>query len=392
MKSHSFILLAGLLAGSVLLIPASLPAAPAGVSVQREVDAALKLARVADVAPIRRLLAQRSLAPSTRHLLTARIRASKLDDGAAISALRRYFANGDTDAARLREAHEIGALTAFAAGRYADAARHGAQVVARPAGLIGDQIDGIRRLTEIAKMLASSPPQRLERRKEGSTSIFRDKVGLIRARIASGQASEEAIIDTGANLSVASASAARRMGLRMLDGASSVGNSVGTEAKVRVAIADRIEIAGAALHNVVFLVMDDRTLEFPVPGGYRIDTIIGFPVLRALGRLNFGPDNLKVGGVPAAGAKASQIRMVGNMPYIATTLANAEFPLVFDSGANESVLHPRFALARPDLKAVDSGKKQSSAGAGGAKEVRIAYYPRLSQLSAARPSSSRKCL
>jgi len=379
MESLSSVLLAGLLAGAATLLPAPLSAAPPAVAAHGGISEALDRARTGDLAPIRRLLGRKALTPVLRHLFEARLHASNLNDAAAKAALARYFAGGDRDLTRVRQAHEIGASTAFAAGRYADAARHGAQVVARPEGLHPKQIDGIRRLAEIASLLAASPGQRLERREEKSTAIFRDQAGLIRTRITSGEATEEAILDTGANLSVASVSAAGRMGLRMLDGVSTVGNSVGTQAEVRVGIADRLDIAGARLRNVVFLVIDDKTLEFP--GGYRIDTIIGFPVMRALGRLSFGPgDTLKVGGARGSGVKASPLRMVGNMPYVVATIENSEHPLVLDSGATNSVLHHRFALARPDLKVADSGKIDRTAGAGGIKEVRVGHYPKLSAI------------
>ncbi|HEY0626012.1 MAG TPA: pepsin/retropepsin-like aspartic protease family protein [Allosphingosinicella sp.] len=357
---------------------ASLPAAPATAQTANEIERARELARVGDVEPIRRLIAEGRLAPATRHLLEARLHAVELKDGEAVAALNRYFAAGDSDPLRLREAHEIGAGTAFAAGRYADAARHGAEVLARPAGLAASQLDDMQRLTELARILAVAPPQRLEGKTAGSTATSRDKVGLARTKLASGGATEETVIDTGANLSVASASAAKRMGLRMLEGASAVGNSVGGAADVKVGIADKVEVAGATLRNVVFLVLDDAALEFPVSGGYRIDTITGFPVLRALGRLTFGPgDTLTVGAAPAVDAKGSALRMVVNQPYVMARLGAAEHPLLLDTGANLSILKPRFAAAHPDLTAVNSGKTRKRAGAGGAEEVSVAHYAKL---------------
>lgn len=51
--------------------------------------------------------------------------------------------------------------------------------------------------------------------------------------------------------------------------------------------AERLEFAGVTLANVAFLVLDDAQLEMPLPGGYKIDAIVGFPVLRMLDRITF---------------------------------------------------------------------------------------------------------
>jgi predicted aspartyl protease len=259
---------------------------------------------------------------------------------------------------------------AFFAGRYSEAALHAAHVLASPGSRPVDEIEAMEQLKRIAELLTNVSPQALLDRGSGApVAVWLDKVGLIRLPVVIGTATQEAVIDTGANLSVVSASTARRLGLRMTEGDAAVGNSLGGDVAVRLGIADRLEIAGALLSNVVFLVMDDEALTFPVPGGYRIDAIIGLPVLRALGRFSFEASNsFRVEPMRFAAATATNLRMSGSDPYVVVAVAGKEHPLFLDTGANSSLLAVRFAREHPELKGtqrLESGR----AGAGGVERV-----------------------
>lgn len=129
-------------------------------------------------------------------------------------------------------------------------------------------------------------PMRLVRDTPGSLPVTRDSLDLMRVPVKIDGDTHEAIVDTGAGLSVISVSAAKRAGIRMLN---SQGLSTGTASEralaVRLGIARRLQIGNAMLTNVVFLVLPDAALRLPHD---RINAIIGVPVLMALGpRLEF---------------------------------------------------------------------------------------------------------
>lgn len=370
--SVRFRLLAAAAAGAILTLPlASLSPAVAetAASAELSVPAALASARIGDVEAVDRLLAAPATRGAERLVLQAQAAAMRGDRTAARGALDQYWQAGGTGAALDARALQTAADIAFAEGRFREAADAIGKLAALKPGWPAEELDGIRQSGEIAAILAAAPGQRVETRGSGvPAKAARDKVGLIRTAMTVSGISEEAVIDTGAALSVASASAAKRLGLRMLEGDSSVGNALRGDIAVKLAVADRIEVAGVVLRDVPFLVLADEALTFPVPGGYTIDTIIGLPVLRAMGSIRFGPGET-IAAAPG-GAGRGNLRLVGTDPYVMVAVDGAEMPLFLDTGANQSALFPRSLTAHPLLAPRNTGASVRKAGAGGSQEVK----------------------
>ncbi|MES3045594.1 retropepsin-like aspartic protease [Sphingomonas faeni] len=139
-----------------------------------------------------------------------------------------------------------------------------------------------------------------------SIPTMRDKAGLVRAAVVISGLTQNAILDTGANLSVMSASAAKRLGLRIRDGAGRIASPSSGQIVTRVAVADRLVIAGVELAHVASLVMDDAQLSFPIVGGYQIDAIAGFSVFRAVGQTRFD----WAGDLPWEGRRAARWQVI----------------------------------------------------------------------------------
>lgn len=334
--------------------------------------AALRDAEHGDLRPVEALLAKGGMPEAESHLLKARLASAHLRLDEAQGALDRYFAAGDQNRERVFAAHEIAAGVALLSGRYVDTARHAGTLLAMSAGKPEDSIQNFRRMQEMGMQWANVAPQRVEAQGNGAPVLLaRDKVGLLRSPVMIGGAVQDAVLDTGASISVVSESAAKRLGLRMMQGASTIGNSVGGGVSIRLAVADRLELGGAVVRNAVFVVMEDAALDFPVPGGYKIDAIIGLPVLQAIGRMEFNlhAKTLRVTPAPAAAALPANLSVIGTSPYVMMNIAGADVPLYFDTGANSTTLHPAFAEKMPDLKPVAVDQKVRKAGAGGVKHV-----------------------
>jgi hypothetical protein len=189
-----------------------------------------------------------------------------------------------------------------------------------------------------------------------------------------GQA-QEAVVDTGANLSVLSRDTARRMGIQIAEAETRVSNGVQGTVGVRIGVADRVEIAGTVLRNVPFLIIDDENLTFPLPGGYDIRAIIGLPVLRALGRFRIEHEG-RFAVLPADGAAGSEsnLHASGNDLFADVAIGGRNVPLHLDTGANQTTLSALYAAANPAAVAGLQAEERRSASAGGMRSAPVATW------------------
>ena len=202
----------------------------------------------------------------------------------------------------------------------------------------------------IASLLAKQPRQAVAGGMPASIPTMRDKAGLVRAAVVISGLTQNAILDTGANLSVMSASAAKRLGLRIRYGAGRIASPSSGQIVTRVAVADRLIIAGVELAHVASLVMDDAQLSFPIVGGYQIDAIVGFPVFRALGRVRFDrAGGFAVGRSAGPALAGDTLRASGNDLYVLADVDKVPVTLHLDTGAASSGLTSLFANRHPQL-------------------------------------------
>jgi hypothetical protein len=191
------------------------------------------------------------------------------------------------------------------------------------------------------RALRSIQPMQILHPAAGSLPFRRDRAGMIRVHVKIDGRPQEAVLDTGANFSTISASAAKRTGVRLLPQAVSVGSSTEQAVATQLGIAPRVQIGDTVLSNVVFIVLPDSALTFP--HGYRIDAIIGLPVLMTLGRLQFsnsGAPTFSYGVRDSARSKQpdshSNLLLSGLEPLVLAHVPGATTPLrmELDSGAN----------------------------------------------------------
>ena len=348
---------------------AAQPAAPAAL-----VEQAFEAAGRGDLAPVERALREARGAEAV--LLRARLAAASYQGAPhRDAALVRLATSGSP--AEQGAALNVIASAAFVAGDYAAAA----QAAERLAGLLranGDAgaVAAIEMTRQVAAMLAAHPAQRVEGAVAHQGVPLRyDAVGLPRIDIGINGGTQEAVVDTGANLSVLSAETARRLGINVADSSGQVGNAVGGTVAVRIGIAERVTIAGTTLRNVPFLIIDDAQLTFQVAGGYRIHAILGLPVLRALQRIRIGRETFAV-EAPQAYDPARQNLFANNSNlFVRAQVGGRDVPLHLDTGANQTSLTALFAQAHPQLVAELRTGEQQLASAGGARVNNGAVWP-----------------
>jgi len=200
---------------------------------------------------------------------------------------------------------------------------------------------------ELAQVLASSPVQTITRNGPVHLVTSRNNpLGLIATELTVNGVRSEWILDTGANESVVSRSLASQLHLPTLPGvAHTSGGVTGIEDELHVALLPNLPLGSVTAHNVVLMVLDDANLTFPNGNGgsYRIAGIIGFPVLRALGRITFHHDgtfDATVDGGSASAGSALELHMLN--PVIEATVEGEPLPFTLDTGASGTNLSVRF--------------------------------------------------
>ena len=371
---------AGLLASAGMTI-LPVPAAAATMSVQAaaparpDVDALLEGVSRGEMAPIDQALAG-PLPADTAALLRAARRAASYDATVTADPALARLAAGQDPVLR-RAALSLLTAAAFANSDYARAASAGRQLEeALRAGGKLREAEGVGRSWRLAALLADRTGLRQANVSPGSIAATRDVVGMNRIQIGVNGTAQEAVIDTGANLSVLSAETARRLGVTQIEGGVDVENSVEGTVPVRVGIVERMEIAGTTLRNVPVLIIDDSALSFTLPTGpFSIKAIVGLPELRALGRVQISATQFSVLAPAAAGAAEAQ-NLHGNAgeAYVDVVLGGRTVALLLDTGANRTSLSARYAAANAEAVAALPTRSASNQGAGGVRAQAVARW------------------
>jgi len=352
-------------------------APPPAASISLAFEQALDDADAGDVFALERVGTASADARMTT-IAKARIAAARLKAHDAIALAGPIARDPAASPAHRARAFAVLADATFTAGDYADAATavDGWLAALAQNNAPQKERDDAQRLGALARALSTAPRQSVESLAPSRVATRRDKVGLSRADATVNGHVQDAVLDTGAGLSVVSASTAKRLGLRLLDAAATIDSASRDAVPTRIGIADRFAFAGLELRNVAFLVLDDAQLELPVPGGYTIDAIIGFPVLREFKRLRFERDGFLV-PEPAVQAHTGKenLRIVASALYVETTLREVPVALHLDTGGPRSFLSSRFVQRHPHFADGLPQQDERMAGAGGATVRRVARIP-----------------
>ncbi len=224
-----------------------------------------------------------------------------------------------------------------------------------------------------AAVLVDAPPQRVASRSTSEIHRLPDTRVPVQVGDSTGRGY---VLDTGANLSAMMRSEAEALGLQIRKTDLAVGTSTGSEVTADLAVAPRVRLGNIELENVVFLVVPDEMLTFGPD--FRIPGIIGFPVIDALGEVQYvGSDVLRVPGeVPAR--EPHNLALDYLTPLIEIEAAQRPAICDFDTGANRTSLHlPFYERYRPWAEAEGHADTIRTAGAGGERRIPAFVIPDL---------------
>lgn len=200
----------------------------------------------------------------------------------------------------------------------------------------------------------------------GTLMARRDRAGLIRVPIAINDTHTRAVIDSDASFSVISKAMARHFGLRLLPDTLTIVTTARPDQPMQLAIADRLQFGDAVLTHVVFAVLPDAAVRFGQD--YQMETVIGLPVLVALGRIAYDSEagTLQYGRSGSASTRAPNLALSGLDPFILVDAGQARLRLALDTAADKTSLNAAAFAIVP--KPADGDHPVSWQGAGGRAE------------------------
>lgn len=245
-----------------------------------------------------------------------------------------------------------------------DAAMDAARALASLPGADSATRADVANEARAVEALVGAPGLRIVARR--STELARRPDGRVPVQM--GDSIRGYVFDTGANLSALMRSEADALGLEILPAGVEVGTSTGAKVTADVTVAPRVRLGDVELANVPFLVLPDAALtftpEFSIPG------IIGFPVMNALGEVEF----LR-GGVLRFPATAPD-RPIRNLaldyltPLVEVRILEDDAVCELDTGANRTSVHLPFYLRhREAIEAQGRADTIRTAGAGGQRQI-----------------------
>lgn len=187
------------------------------------------------------------------------------------------------------------------------------------------------------------------------------------------------LIDTGANLSVVSETAARRLRLEVRDAGYHVAGSTGHAVTVRLAVIDELPVGGVILRNVVAIVVPDAALRIRAPhADYRIDAVLGLPALTQLGHFRIERE-----GTMTIDRAAPPLRLGAPLfmnaltPLAEVEIAGRRGLMNIDTGANRTTLYASYAARLTDRAPLWSRQRATTLGLGGGSDADAAVEPEL---------------
>ena len=187
-----------------------------------------------------------------------------------------------------------------------------------------------------------------------------------------------AVFDTGAALCCLSASFAQSCDVEVLPGVAHTAGSAKNDVTIRIGLAKELKLGSNTFHNVVFGVLADEDLTFRQIG-YRINAIIGFPVISQLGCLRLRSGSIDI--VPSTGSgdvDRPDFIVDDQSIIVRVNYEGTDLSFLLDTGSDSTYLTPRCLQRFPALVEKASKSTHSLAGAGGGQEETIYEVPAFS--------------
>ncbi len=233
--------------------------------------------------------------------------------------------------------------------------------------------------SDIWDVLQAIPPQTVVKHASSRIKVTTDMAGLWNIPVQAGDSTYSFIFDTGAGISTVSESYAQQLRLvRIGQKTVSVKGGInGINNLARLGVAPRLKIGKAIIENAVFLILPDSALSFG-KGVYKINGIIGLPVIKGLEEISISSGFMKIPAV--ADKTALQHNLILDLLEPVIYLSYHEQPLAFsfDSGAQSSLFSDVFYKAFQNTFKAANQDTVRIGGVGGDRQMTVLTVPELS--------------
>lgn len=183
------------------------------------------------------------------------------------------------------------------------------------------------------------------------------------------------IFDTGANVNVVSESTAKKLNFRIVPNAAVyIMGSTGIRNASKIAIADQGFIENIEFKNAEFIVFPDSLLTF-ANGIYKIDGVIGFPVIMRFESIRFTDSLIYIPRNPVNETNVPNLFIEGDDYIIDVSYKNKKLPFFFDTGnSNTSFYKNMYDVDSMNFKALKD-TVFSYSGVGGTITHKAKFLP-----------------
>ncbi|MNE27948.1 hypothetical protein D3C80_1213720 [compost metagenome] len=202
------------------------------------------------------------------------------------------------------------------------------------------------------------------------------------------------VFDSGAGISTITESYARKLNLTIVSD-STVGITSGLTGNItnaKLGIAPKLMLNNIEIHDCVFLIFPDSALTF-ANGAYKINGIIGFPIIKELGTLHFTGNQLTVTNehLPKTGLR--NMIMDQLKPVIYLKYKDDFLPFTFDSGAQGSIFSDVFYRKyQSELEQTGKPADFKIGGASGEKTLSALRVPEIKLICGTNPIILKNCV
>jgi len=262
--------------------------------------------------------------------------------------------------------------------RYAEAYISGSKLLKQfPGHFTKEEMQEESEALIIWDVLQKQAPQQLSKEKDTRIYMKRDIAGLWNIPVQTDSTITNFVFDTGAGISVLTESLAKKMNINYPSKKTTEvkGGITGIPTTARIGIAEKLVMGNIIAHNVVFLVFPDSSLSFG-GGVYKINGIIGFPVIKELEEITIAHDTLIVPKQVSGAVESYNLAIDQLLPIIYLQYGADELPFTFDTGADGSLFSEVFYSRYESF--IKSSGKAGIAGVGGtsgSKKLNIYTMP-----------------
>lgn len=217
----------------------------------------------------------------------------------------------------------------------------------------------------IWKGLANTPAQRTTIRQDSRLYYMRDRAGLINVPVSFKDSTYDFVFDTGANLSVITESYAAKAGIDVRNTQFKVRAITGIEVDAHLGVASKLRLGDVEVEHVVFIVFPDSVLSF-AGGAYKINGIIGFPVIEQLQEVRIDKKGFIEVPREAVNKPVRNFGIDDLMPIIQIGVNKDSLAFTFDTGAQVTDLNqPFYQQYKALIESTGKPFEMKQGGAGG---------------------------